>query len=165
MPELLTAGKIATLTSRSDHCPPRTRRDGYRVRDVAIGVNIIDVLAAIGSPIAIQRAARDRRCALGKADEVVIDPAGARTNIELVNMAVGGDEVDVLTVVAAPIAVKLAACGGQSSVGEDGQVVIHPARAGMNVQFVHLAIALDEVDVLAAVAAPISVKPAAGCSR
>ena len=49
--------------------------------------------------------------------------------------------------------------------GLPAQVVVDPARTRMNVQLVHMAVDIDEVHVLAAVAAPVPVERGAGEAR
>ncbi len=110
----------------------------------------------------MQPGAGGGRHAVGRHREVVVGPVGAGLDVVLVHVAVGADEVHVLAVVRAPVAVQRRARGRRHPVREGGQVVVQPREAGMGVQLVDVAVLADEVHVLAGVAAEIPVHGAAG---
>ena len=133
--------------------------------DVAVGVDVIHVLAVVASPITIKRTATRRKNPLTEDREIVIDPSHSGVNVQLVDVAVGVDEIDVLAVVASPVTVERAAGRSRNAVAQNREVVVDPIGSGVDVHFVDVAVGVDEVDVLAAVAPPISVERAAGRSR
>ena len=81
-------------------------------------------------------------------------------------MVVGAGSVveDVHAVVALPVPAQARLNSGRSSDGQLGQIVVHPTRAGRDVELVYVAVETDEVDVLAVVASPIAGE-AAACFR
>src|ERR1700752_1897571 len=93
--------------------------------------------------------------------EVVVDPARGGGEVELVDVVVGADEVDVLAVIAGPVAVEGGGGDGWHGAGQGGQVVVGPARAGVG-QLVDVAVGADEEDALAVVAEPEAVEGAVG---
>ena len=94
--------------------------------------------------------------------QVVVHPSAAGCDVKLVQVAVDADEVDVLAAVVAPVAVQLPVTHHRRDrVRQRRQVVVHPAGAGGPrgvVKLVHVAVDTKEVDVPAAVAAPIGVQ-------
>ena len=62
----------------------------------------------------------------------VVSTQPAPAWVELVDVAVGADEEDVLAVVAERVAIQGAGGGGwhRAGAGQGGQVVVDPARAG-----------------------------------
>ena len=98
----------------------------------------------------------------GQRGQVVVDPVGAGADEELVDVAVGADEVDVLAVLGAPEAVERGVGRRCHGAGQRGQVVVDPVGAGADEELVDVAVGADEVDVLAVVGAPEAVERGVG---
>ena len=87
---------------------------------VAIGPDVVDVLAAVASPIAIDCGARHGQHGSCKVSEIIVDPVGAGVNVEFVDVAVGANVIDVLTVIGTPVASEGGASGGRDTICEFG---------------------------------------------
>src|SRR5690242_2531665 len=121
---------------------------------MVVGADEEDVLAVVAEPIAGQGAGRGGWHGAGQGGQVVVAPAPA-VDVELVDVAVGADEKDVLTVVAERVAGQGASGGGWHRAGQGSQVVISPAPA-IDEELVHMIVGPNEKDVLTIVAEPVA---------
>ena len=99
--------------------------------------------------------------------EIVVDPLMAGTGVEFVKVGVvGADEVDVLVAIGLSVGVERAAgCGDRAVSREEVEIVVDPLSVGVDVEFVHVAVGADEVDVLGVVGAPVAAERAAWRGR
>ena len=134
----------------------------------------IDVLAAVVLRVPIEcAAAPGERFEAGEAGQVVVHPLGGRIRapVQLVNMPVGLDEldeIDVLAAVVLRVPIECAAGIGEGfEAGKAGQVVVDPlgGRIRAPVQLVNMPVALNEIDVLAAVVLRVPIECAAECGE
>ena len=123
--------------------------------DMVVGADEEDVLAVGAKRVTGQGGGGLGWHGAGQGGQVVVVPARA-CDVELVDVVVGADEEDVLTVVdEQPVAGQMAGGGGWHGAGQGGQVVVVPARAG-DEELVDVVVGADEEHVLTVVAEPMT---------
>src|SRR5882757_5893593 len=135
-----------------------------KLADVAVGPNEVDVLGVVVAPVAGERAVgRGPDAVAGELVEVVVDPVGVESDVELVDLSVSPDEVDVLAAVGAEIATEGAGAGRADAVaGQVDEVVVDPVAMGCDVELADVAVGAYEIDVLAVVGVEVAVERAVG---
>ncbi len=89
----------------------------------------------------------------------LVDPADSWMDVEFMDMAISANEVDVLAAVATPIPIERALFYGRNSTpSQHGEVIVDPASYWMDVEFMDMPIGDNEVNVLAAVTAPVGIE-------
>src|ERR1700731_4363929 len=129
---------------------------------MGFGADVVDVLTVIAGPVAVQGGVGGWWDGVGEWGEVIVDPVGAAGDVELVDVVVGADVVDVLTVIAEPVAVQGGVGGWWDGVGACGEVVVDPVGAAGDVELVDVVVGADVVDVLAVVAESVAVQGGVG---
>ena len=159
---------MRTLTAPHNPGRDSASRIPVQLVNVPVGINEIDVLAAVVLRVPIECAAdRGERFEVGKAGQVVVHPLGGRIRapVQLMNVPVGINEIDVLAAVVLRVPIECAADRGERFVkaGEAGQVVVDPlgGRIRAPVQLMNVPVGINEIDVLAAVALRIRIECAA----
>lgn len=135
--------------------------------DVTVGRDEVDVLAVVGPEVSTEGAGtRGSDAVAGEFVEIVVDPAAVREDVELVDVAVGANEVDVLTAVGTDVAIEGAVSAvADSAAGEDREVVVDPTPIGPNKEFVNVVVGANEVDVLSVVVVDVAAERSAGSRK
>ena len=90
--------------------------------NVAVGAYVVDVLAAVAAPVAVDCGAGGRRYCARKVRQIIVHPVGARMNVEFVNVSIGTDEVHMLAAIGSPIGVESTALCGRDPERDDGEI-------------------------------------------